>query len=77
MPAAIHGRFGAQVALLQSPILRDRKETIRQRIEEEKRCYLCPWEKMLPLHGTFICLMVTQGSSFLATLGLIDFIPLG
>ena len=51
--AAIHGRFGARVALLQSPILRERAPTIHHQpstIKTTKKCNLCAREKLLPLY---------------------------
>ena len=59
MRAAIHGRFGAQIALLQSPILRDRGAKIplevgpKQSLEKLKSVTHVPGRKCYPCIGTF------------------------
>ena len=66
MLTAIHGRSGAQVALLQSPILRDRDATILQEIEEHKNAKSVthvPGRKCYPCIGTFNC-AVNRGCRF-------------
>jgi len=61
--------LGAQVALLQSPILRDRAQTIPQEKSQHKqrqKCYPSAREKMLPLYRN---IHEGQGCEERATLG--------
>ncbi len=57
MHSAIHGRLGAQVALLQSPILPIARRTSgkepKMQCRKNKNCYPCAREKLLPMYRNF------------------------